>query len=91
MVFYEKKHQGRIQNRDFDIEAGQLGLIPSLPLSQLGPWSTRPLVNSAFESSRSLVNSALGQLGQVYSACCSITKGDVHVLICQNVYVINTI
>ena len=65
---------GRIQNRDFDIEAGQLGLFPSQPLSQLGPWSTRPL----------------SQLSQVYSACCSITKDDVvHVLICQNVYVIN--
>ena len=59
---------GRIQNRDFDIEAGQLGIFPSRPSSQLGP--------------------CLGQLGQVYSACCSIAKGDVeHVLICQNVYV----
>ena len=62
--YFMKKHQGkmgRIQNRDFETEAGQLGLFPSLPLSQLG---------------------------QVYSACYSITKGDVHVLICQNVYVI---
>ena len=67
---------GRIQNRDFDIEAGQLGLFSI----------------SALESTRPLVNSDLGQLSQVYSACCSITKGDVvHVLICQNVYVINTI
>ena len=74
---------GRIQNRDIDIEAGQLGLFPS--------WR---LINLALESTGPLVNSALGQLGQVYSACCStcITKDDVvHVLICQNVYVINTI
>ena len=80
--FFMKKtsgKMGRIQNRDFDIEADQLGLFPSRPLSH-----TRPLVNSALESTRPLVNSALGQLGQVYSACCSITKGDVHVLICQN-------
>ena len=43
-------------------------------------------------STRPLVNSALGELGQVYSAYCSITKSDVvHVLVCQNVYVINTI
>ena len=45
MWYFMKKHQGkmgRIQNRDFDIEAGQLGLFPSRPLSQLGPW-----VNSA--------------------------------------------
>ena len=33
---------GRIQNGDFDIEAGQLALFPSWPLSQLGPGSTRP-------------------------------------------------
>ena len=71
---------GRIQSRDFDIEAGQLGLIPSLPLSQLGPWSTRPLSKLCPWSTRSLVISALGQLGQAYSACCSITNGDVHVL-----------
>ena len=46
---------------EFDIETVQLGLFPSRPFSQLGPWSTRPL----------------SQLGQVYSACCSLTKGDV--------------
>ena len=58
---------GRIQNRVFEIEAGQLGLIPQ-----------------DLESTRPLVNSALGPLGQVYSPCYSITKGDVvHVLICQ--------
>ena len=71
---------GRIQNRDFEIEADKLGLFPSPPLSQLGPWSTRPWVNSA--------------RAQVYTACCSIIKDDVvHVLICQNVYVhvINTV
>ena len=60
MVFYEKKkkHQGRIQNRDFDIEAGQLGLTPSLPLSQLGPSSTQPLSQLGPWSTRPLVNSA---------------------------------
>ena len=71
---------------DSDIEAGHLGLFPSRPSSQLGPWSTRPLSQLGPGSTRPWVNSALGQLGQVYSACCSITKGDVvHVLICQNV------
>ena len=49
---------GRIQNRDFDIEAGQLGLIPSLPLSQLGPWSTRPLSQLGPWLTRPWVNSA---------------------------------
>ena len=74
---------GRIQNRDFDRSTRSFSILAFV--------STGPLVNSALESTRPLVNSALGQLGQVYSACCSITKGDVHVLICQNVYVINTI
>ena len=83
MVFNEKNQgkMGRIQNRDLDIEIGQLGLFPSRPSCQLGPWSTRLWVNSA-----------MGQLSKVFSAYCSLTKSDVvHVLICQNVYVINTI
>ena len=53
--------------------------------------SARSFSISALESTQPLVNSFLGQLGQVYSACCYITKGDVHDLVCQNVYVINTI
>ena len=32
------------------------------------------------------------KIGQVYSPCCSVTEGGVvYVLICQNVYVINTV
>ena len=44
--YFMKKHQGkmgRIQNRDFDIEAGQLSFFPSISALE----STRPLVNSA--------------------------------------------
>ena len=52
---------GRIQNRDFDIEAGQLGLILSLPLSKLGPWSTRPL--SRFRDSSAKNHFGPGLLG----------------------------
>ena len=53
MVFYEETsgEMGRIQNRDFDIEAGQLGLFSTLALDHESTWpwvtsarSTQPVV-----------------------------------------------